>query len=224
MGIEPTIVAGRRVTDAETLEIMKMVVGGRLNINLCAALLAAGVKPVGLTGASSMAVRAHKRPPRKVVGGGDEPVDFGWVGDVEGVNDDLISRLLEGGYVPVLACLGGSERGEVFNINGDVVANYVASSLEADHLILVTSVPGVLRDIDDPASRIRTMTAAEAQTAIDEGVVVGGMIPKVAESVAGLERGIGAVHIVGGLDAGQLISELDEPGSVGTAFIGGSSS
>jgi len=219
LGIEPRMVAGRRMTDAETLDVMKMVVGGKLNIDLCAALTRAGARGVGLNGASSQAVLAVKRPPRPVVGGGPEPVDFGFVGDVVGVNHDLIQRLLDGGYVPVIACLGGSDDGEVFNINGDVVANHVASALAADHLVLVTGVPGVLRDVSDPSSRIRTITPSEAAAAITDGTIAGGMIPKVDESVQGLERGIGAIHIVGALGPGQLIDEIDTPGTVGTAVI-----
>jgi len=219
LGIEPRMVAGRRITDAATLDVMKMVVGGKLNIDLCAALTRAGARGVGLSGASSQAVRAVRRPPRPVVGGGPDAIDFGFVGDVVGVNHDLIQRLIDGGYVPVVACLGGSDDGEVFNINGDVVANHVASDLRADHLVLVTGVPGVLRDIDDPSSRIRTITPSEAAAAIADGTIAGGMIPKVDESVRGLERGIGAIHIVGDLGPGQLIEEIDRPGTVGTAVI-----
>lgn len=219
LGLEPNIVAGRRITDTDTLDVMKMVVGGKLNMELCAALTAAGSKPIGLTGASSQAVRATKRPPGPIAGAGPDPVDMGWVGDVQGVNHDLLELLLGAGYVPVLACLGGSPDGDIFNINGDVVANYVASSIEADHLVLVTSVPGVLANVEDTDSRIRTITPSEAEASIDDGTIAGGMIPKVYESVRGLERGIGAIHIVGHLGPGQLLREIDDPGSVGTAVI-----
>jgi len=220
LGLPTHMVAGRRVTDSATLDVIKMVVGGKLNIDLCAALLRAGASPVGLSGASALTVRAGKRPPRVMEGAGPDPVDFGWVGDVEGINEALVATLLSSGYTPVIACIGASESGDIFNINGDVVANYVASGLRADHLVLVTSVPGVLRDIDDPQSRIRTITAAEARAAVADGSIKGGMIPKVTESIAGLERGVGAIHIVGDLGAGQLRQEIDTPGALGTAVIG----
>ena len=122
LGQTPNIVAGRRITDAETLEVMKMVVAGKLNVDACSALLAAG-SPVGLHGASALAVEAVKRPPRVVSGGGPNPIDFGHVGDVTRVNGKLIGLLTESGYVPVLACLGADAQGHVFNINADIVAN-----------------------------------------------------------------------------------------------------
>ena len=220
LGQTPKIVAGRRVTDRETLDVMKMVVGGRLNIDLCAALLAAGLRPIGLHGASSMAVRAVKRPPRLVAGGGDTPVDFGLVGDVVAVDADLLSLLLGAGHTPVLACLGADECGQLLNINADVVANHVAETLAADHLVLVTGTPGVLRDIDDPSSRIARLRVHEARAAIEDGTVKGGMIPKLDESIRVLTTGrVGSVHIVGQLAAGDIPREIAEPGALGTALL-----
>jgi acetylglutamate kinase len=220
LGQEPRVVAGRRITDAAALDVMKMVVGGQLNIDLCAALLGAGVRPVGLHGASSHAVKGTKRPPRVVSGGGPDAIDFGHVGDVVGVNHALLELLLAAGYVPVLACLAADEKGAVLNINADVVANQTAKALQADHLVLVTGAPGVLRDVADPASRLPVLTVAEARAAIAQGVVSGGMIPKLDESIAVLESGrVGSLHIVGDLGAGDLLRELDEPGSVGTALL-----
>lgn len=220
LGQTPHVVAGRRVTDAATLDVMKMVVGGRLNIDLCAALLAAGAHPVGLSGASALAIEARKRPPRVVAGGGDEPVDFGLVGDVTGINHGLIELLLGAGYTPVLACLGAARDGTVLNINADVVANDAAAALSADHLVLVTGTPGVLRDVADPGSRVARLTAAEARATIADGTVTGGMIPKLDESMGVLATGrVGSVHIVGRLAAGDLLREIDEPGAVGTALL-----
>src|SRR5690606_5759177 len=119
----------------------------------CSALLAAGARPVGLNGASSNAILAVKRPPKVVSGAGPEPIDFGFVGDVTGVNDALVVLLVREGYVPVLACLAADEKGQAYNINADAVANQVAIRLDARALVLVTDVPGVLRDIADPSSR-----------------------------------------------------------------------
>ena len=218
LGIEPRQVAGRRITDAATLDVMKMVVAGKLNVDLCAALLAVGLKPIGLHGASALAVRAEKRPPRVVTGGGSEPVDFGHVGDVVGFATDLFDLLLVVGYVPVVACLGADPAGAVYNINADIVANQLAAALRADRLFLVTGAPGVLRDLKDPSTRLPRLTAAEARLAIADGTVTGGMIPKLEEAIAVMDQGVGSIHIVGRLRPGDLLREVEQPGSVGTAL------
>jgi acetylglutamate kinase len=198
---------------------MKMTVAGKVNVDLCSALVAAKTKPVGLHGASSLTVRAVKRPPRVVAGGGDAPIDFGHVGDVVGVNDALIGLLAENGYVPVVACLGADDAGNVYNINADIVANKTAAALKARALVVVTDVPGVLRDIHDPSSRIAKLTAAEGKAAILSGVVTKGMIPKLEESFAAIAEGVRAVHIVGRLSKGDVMREVREPGSVGTVLV-----
>jgi acetylglutamate kinase len=219
LGQTPKIVGGRRITDGETLEVMKMVVAGKLNVDACSALLAAGVSPVGLHGASALAVEAVKRPPRVVTGGGPEPVDFGHVGDVTGVNEALLALLTGAGYVPVLASLGADREGRVYNINADVVATRVAVALDAKALVLVSDVPGVLRDIADPGSRIPRLSVSDGRKAIADGVATKGMIPKLEESFAALAAGVRAVHIVGRLERGQLAREVAQPGSVGTLLI-----
>lgn len=219
LGQTPKIVGGRRITDGDTLEVMKMTVAGKVNVDLCAALIAAGAKPVGLHGASACTVLASRRPPKVVSGGGEEPVDFGFVGDVIGVNDALISLLTGDGYVPVLACLGADARGGVYNINADAVANQVAIRLDAAALVLVTDVPGVLRDVKDPSSRIGRMTLADGKRAIEDGVVTKGMIPKLEESFAAIAQGVRAVFIVGNLSRGDLARAVKTPGEVGTVLV-----
>lgn len=219
LGQTPTIVGGRRVTDEETLEVMKMTVAGKVNVDLCAALLAGGAKPVGLHGASACAVLATRRPPTVVSGGGPDPVDFGFVGDVVGVNSELIGLLLSDGYIPVLACLGADRNGGIFNINADAVANQVAIRLDARALVLVTDVPGVMRDLADPSSRIGRLTLADGKKAIADGVVTKGMIPKLEESFAAIALGVKAVHIVGRLAKGDLTRAVRTPGEVGTVLV-----
>jgi acetylglutamate kinase len=215
LGQTPNIIGGRRVTDQGTLDVMKMIVAGKVNVDCCAALTAAGAKPVGL----HTAVSATKRPPKIVSGGGPDPVDFGFVGDVTGVDADLVALLTKSGYVPVLACLGKDSAGGVYNINADAVANQVAIRLDAQGLVLVTDVPGVLRDVSDPSSRIGRLTVAEGQKAIDDGVITKGMIPKVEESFAAIAQGVKAVHVVGKLSKGDLVRAVKEPGSVGTVLV-----
>jgi acetylglutamate kinase len=190
-----------------------------VNVDLCAALVAAGARPVGLHGASSCTVLASRRPPTIVKGAGPEPVDFGFVGDVIGVNDALIALLTGAGYVPVLACLGADDKGGLFNINADAVANQVAIRLDARALVLVTDVPGVMRDLADPSSRIGRLTLAEGKRAMDDGVVTKGMIPKLEESFAAIAQGVRAVHIVGRLAKGDLLRAVTHPGEVGTVLV-----
>jgi acetylglutamate kinase len=216
LGLEPKIVGGRRVTDEATLDVMKMVVAGKLNVDLVAALRAAGVPAIGVSGSSGV-VRAHRRPPRVVSGGGSEPVDFGFVGDVDGVDVDLIDALEAAGRVVVLACLGGEDGGGALNINADVVASQLAGALKADALVACTAVGGVRKNKEDPASRLARLTVAEARAAIADGTVQGGMIPKLEEAFAPLAAGVGAVHIVG---AGEIARSLAAPGSVGTLLVG----
>jgi acetylglutamate kinase len=219
LGETPRIVAGRRITDQAALDAVKMAVCGKVNVDLCGVLLGCGAKPVGLHGASSCAIRAHKRPPRVVAGAGPAPIDFGHVGDVDGVNDELLGLLLAHNYVPVLACLGAERSGETFNINADIVANRVAIALGARALVLVSDVPGVLRDVSDATSRIARLTAAEGKAAIESGVVTKGMIPKLTESFDAIAEGVRAVHVVGRLSPGDLAREVNEPGSVGTVLL-----
>ncbi|HVR63290.1 MAG TPA: acetylglutamate kinase [Polyangia bacterium] len=211
LGLTPTIVGGRRVTDAATLDVMKMVVAGQLNVDLVAALRAAGVPALGLHGPSGV-ILASRRPPRVVSGGGPDPVDFGLVGDVEGFDLALL-RQLGRAYLPVLACLGASPGGEVLNINADVVASRLAAALGCDALLAVTAVGGVRRHKDDPTSRLARLTVAEARAAIADGTVQGGMIPKLEEAFEPLAAGVRAVHIIG---PAEIASALAHPGTVGT--------
>jgi acetylglutamate kinase len=219
LGIETRQVAGRRVTDAATLDVMKMAIAGKLNVDLCAILGAAGLLPVGLHGASALAVRAARRPPKVYPSAGPEPVDMGLVGDVTGFNLGLLELLWSGGYVPVLACLGADAGGGVYNINADLVGNQLAAALRADRLFLVTSTPGVLRDVSDPSTRLARLSCAEARRAIEGGAVTGGMIAKLEEAMAVIDQGVGAIHILGKLGPGDLVRAVRETGSIGTTLV-----
>ena len=215
LGIEPRLVGGRRITDEAALDVVKMIVAGRLNVDLVAALRGAGVPAVGVAGSSGI-VRAHRRPPRAVSGSDGALVDFGLVGDVEGFDRGLLDALDATGAVPVVACLGGGAAGEVLNINADVVASQMASAVQARALVACTAVGGVRRDKDDPASRLARLTVAEARAAIADGTVQGGMIPKLEEAFAPLAAGIAAVHIVA---PGEIAASLAHPGTAGTLLL-----
>lgn len=215
LGQTPNIVGGRRVTDAAALDAIKMAVAGQANVDLCAALTGAGAKPVGLHGASSALIRATKRPPRVYSGAGPDPIDLGHVGDVEGFDQELLALLWSAGYLPVLACLGADAEGHVFNINADIVATRVAAALGASDLMALMDVPGVLANRDDPGSRFDRLEVARAKQLIAEGVVAGGMIPKLEESFVALAAGVPRVHLLNR----DLAKAAESPGSVGTLLV-----
>ncbi|MEM7153023.1 MAG: acetylglutamate kinase [Myxococcota bacterium] len=225
LGVPTVKVGGRRVTDEPTLQVMKQVLAGEVNVDLVAAAVAEGLPAVGISGVSCGLVTAHRRPPMVVSGGGDAPVDFGFVGNIDEIRVELLEHLWTGGFVPVMNTLGidGQGHGEpvsrqVYNINADTVASAVAAALRVDHLFLMTAIGGVMRDKDDPSTRIPVLRASEARAAIAEGTIVGGMIPKIEEALDNLARGIGAVHIIGP-GAGRLEAAANEPGRQGTALL-----
>ncbi|MFT3710267.1 MAG: acetylglutamate kinase [Archangium sp.] len=215
MGLVTKQVAGQRVTDEATLEVMKQALGG-VGVNVAQAMRMAGVTAIATSGVSAGLIEATRRPPVDV---GGESVDYGLVGDVTQVNVTLLESLAKAGVVPVIACLAGDAHGNVFNVNADTVATRLASRLQAQRLFLVSNVPGVLRDKNDPHTRIAKLTPGEGRAQIANGVIQGGMIPKVEESLAMLEEGIGAIHIVGLSPESAILEEAREPGSRGTVFV-----
>jgi acetylglutamate kinase len=225
LGLEKTQVGGRRITDEPTLRVMKQVLAGECSVDVVAAAAGQGLRAVGLSGVSAGTVTAARRPPKVMTGCGPDPIDFGLVGDVARIDTDLIEHLWAGGYTPVLNTLGVSaapvdDSGvcAVYNINADTVSSAVASALRADHLFLMTAVPGVLLDKDNPTTRIPRLTESEAKRAIADGIIVGGMIPKVEEALSNLARGVRAVHILGA-EAGAIRDEAESPGRRGTVLI-----
>ncbi len=210
LGLQPTMIAGRRVTDAATLEAVKLAIVG-VNVALQNGLVRHGLRAVGLHGV----VRASRRPPKQLAGAGPDPVDLGLVGDPTGFDVDLLERLLDGGYLPVVACLGRDEAGGVLNINADLVANQLALALAVDALVLVTSAPGVMGNLEDPSSRIGRLTVAEGRALIESGAAHGGMVAKLDESLAAVSAGVPAIYIL----KSDIARALAEPGAVGTVLV-----
>jgi acetylglutamate kinase len=216
LGLVTRQVAGQRVTDEATLAVMKQTLGA-VGLDTALALQQAGVRALAVSGASAGLVRATRRPPVQVDGEA-APVDYGLVGDVTGVDVALLEGLAALGVVPVLGCLAADEAGQVYNVNADTVATRLAGQLKAARLLLVSNVPGVLRDRNDPHSRISHLSPQEARRQIAAGVIQGGMIPKVQESLAMLAEGIDAIHIVGLEPDSAVLDEALRPGSRGTVF------
>ena len=211
LGLGTTMIAGRRVTDEATLQVVQLAIVGQVNVALQNGLCKHGLRAVGIHGA----VHATRRPPKLLAGAGPEPVDLGHVGDPTGFDVALIDLLLGGGYLPVVACLGRDPEGGVLNINADLVANQLAIALGVDALVLVTSAPGVLADVRDPASRLARLTVAEGRALIDSGAAQGGMVAKLDESLAAVEAGVPAIYIL----KNDIARALREPGSVGTILV-----
>ncbi len=211
-------VAGRRITSARDLTVVTQAIAGQANVQLVAALQGAGVPGFGCHGVSGGLIRASRRPPRVVEGAGPDPIDFGEVGDVESINDGLLRGLLELGQVPVVATLGLGPGGEVFNINADTTVIRIAVALEAELLLLTTAVGAVFVNIEDPESRIATMTPEQGRALIAKGVIEGGMIPKVTEAFGALANGVGKVVILGAASPGCFRAVVSGDGSVGTVL------
>ncbi len=219
LGIEPTVIAGRRVTDEATLEVMKMTLAGVVSVEIASAFRLAGVPAIATTGVSAGIVEAVRRPPKRITGGGPDPVDLGWVGDVTRVNVGLLERLAAADVVPVIASLSADDDGNVYNINADTVATRIATAARAAKLLLVSNVPGVLRDPADPTTRLPHLSPDEARARIADGSIRGGMIPKVEAALAALDDGIESVHLVGLDPEHAIVEEAVWPGRWGTAFV-----
>lgn len=219
LGREPTMVAGRRVTSPRDLVAVTQAIAGEANVQLVASLQSGGLQAFGCHGASGGLVRASRRPPVVVEGGGSQEIDFGEVGDVTSVNASLLRSLLDLGLIPVIATLGLGTDGTVYNINADTTVIQIALALRAEVLILVTSVGGVFTNINDPATRLPALVSSEATQLIEAGVIQGGMVPKIVEAFRSLDGGVGLVAIVdaGTPDSFARVATGDR--SVGTVLL-----
>ena len=219
LGIESKFVGGRRITDDKALDVLKMVLSGKISIEILSLLKKNSVKAMGVSGVAAGVIEARKRPPVKVSGGGDELIDFGQVGDIQRIDTELLRLLLDQGYVPVLSPLGADVEGNVLNINADTVASHVASEMHAEKLLYMTGTPGVMADINDPTSLISRLTADEARQAIQEGIIKSGMIPKVEEALRSIARGTNQVHILSAIEPHQMLLEVFTKSGAGTMIV-----
>jgi acetylglutamate kinase len=219
LGIAQRIVNGRRVTSTETLEVAKMVFAGQINLDIVSALRACGCETVGLSGVDGNIIHARRREIQKVLNqetGEVETIDFGHVGDIVEINVRLLRLLLDNAYVPVISSLGADEQGNIYNINADTIAAEIAVHLQAEKLILLTDVDGILVDRDDPSSRLSRLTADEAERLVRDRVVSSGMLPKVAAIASLIRRGVRSAHIINGSKRNALLHEVFTDEGAGT--------
>ncbi|HSQ23318.1 MAG TPA: acetylglutamate kinase [Pyrinomonadaceae bacterium] len=219
LGVEQTIIEGRRVTDDDTLEMAKMIFAGKINTDILAALRHRGVHAVGLSGVDGNIVHAERRPPKEVVDratGESAQVDFGHVGDILEIDARLLTVLLDHGYLPVISSLGADAEGKVFNINADTVASEIAVQLQAEKLVLLSDVDGIYLRVGDPGTKLSRLTAAEAEELITSGTATGGMIPKLQSIIELLKRGVKSAHIIDGNSRNTLLAEVFTDEGTGT--------
>src|SRR5688572_15426306 len=222
LGIEQTIIEGRRVTDDATLEMAKMIFAGKINTDILAALRQRSIEAVGLSGVDGNNVHAERRPPKEILNrqtGVRDKVDFGYVGDVVQINSRLLTVLLDHGYLPVISSLGADDEGSVFNINADTIAAEIAVVLQAEKLILLSDVDGIYLHPADPSTKLSRLSAAEADELVTSGAATGGMIPKLQSITTLLRRGVHSAHIISGTNRNALLSEVFTDKGTGTMIV-----
>lgn len=212
VGKESKFVDGLRVTDKETVDIVQMVLAGKVNKSLVNLLQTKGGKAIGLCGVDGHMIKAEMKRE-----------DLGYVGEITDVNIQPILDVLEKGYIPVVSTIGCDDEGNCYNINADTAAAKIAGQLKCESLISMTDIAGILRDKDDPSTLIKKILVSEAPMLISEGVISGGMIPKIECCIEAIRRGVKKVFIIDGrIPHAILIETLTDEG-IGTMFVTGDS-
>ena len=213
LGKEPRFVGGMRVTDQETVEIVEMVLVGKINKEIVGLINHHGGRAVGLSGKDGDLIRAHRRLHRMPDG---SQVDIGLVGEVDSVNPEPIRLLEANDFIPVIAPVGVGNEGETYNINADIVAGEVAAALGAEKLIHLTDVQGIL---DDTKQFLSTLSGTDAERLMSIGVIDGGMLPKVESSLRALKGGTAKAHIIDGSVPHAILLELFTREGIGTEIV-----
>ncbi|WP_048063440.1 acetylglutamate kinase [Methanococcoides burtonii] len=217
MGKKSEFIGGLRITDDETMEIARMVLVGNINTRIVSLISKHGGKGVGLSGKDGNMILAKKKPTQKIlIEDIEHDVDLGWVGDTEIINPEIINIVTANGYIPVISPIAMDSEGNALNINADTVAGDLADALNAKKLILMTDVPGVLRDQTDISTRISRIGVDEVEQLIEDGVLSGGMIPKMRSAKASVEGGVDRVHVIDGSISHSVLLELFTDQGIGT--------
>ncbi|MBQ1435988.1 MAG: acetylglutamate kinase [Clostridia bacterium] len=212
VGKESKFINGLRYTDAETMDIVKMVLCGKVNKELVTLIEQRGGKAMGLSGLDGNMLRAKKLS--------KDGVDYGFVGDITEVDPGVITTARDGGYVPIIATIAaGVDDGSAYNINADTAAAEIAVALGAEKLILLTDIKGLLRDKDDESTLIPVVRASEVDGLKAEGIISGGMIPKIDCCVTAMKNGVKRAHIIDGRERHSILVELLSDEGIGTMFI-----
>lgn len=210
MSIEPKFIEGLRVTDSDTMEVVEMVLSGKINKEIVNDIQKLGLKATGISGKDGMTLRAEKLM--------KNGLDLGYVGSIVDVDTGLIDSLLDSGQIPVVAPVGRDSEGNTYNINADYAAVSIAAALKAQKLVFVTDVRGVMEDVENPDSLISLMSVEQAKDKIEEGIISGGMIPKVECCIDAVESGVETVHIIDGRVEHSMLLEIFTQDGIGTMF------
>lgn len=210
LGIEPKFINGLRYTDQQTMDIVQMVLSGKVNKDLVSLLGECGGKAIGMCGMDGMMMRAEKI---------QSDVDLGLVGEIVDVDTEPIVNALDQGYIPVIATIGVGENSQAYNINADTAAAKIAAKLGAENLILMTDTRGLLRDKDDEDTLIPVVNVSEVPMLIKQGIIKGGMIPKVDCCVEAVRRGVGRSFIIDGRMHHSILNEMFSSEGIGTMFL-----
>jgi acetylglutamate kinase len=217
LGIEPRMVQGRRVTDEKTVDITVMVLNGLLNTRLLAICRELKIDAVGLSGVDGGLVQAHKRAPVRLADG--STVDYGQVGDVDGVDPDVVRKILDAGYMPVISPLSCDDKGMLLNINADTVAANVGAAVGAEKLILCTGAPGILERLDDPTTIVSYTDLAGLKRLQEAGSLNDGMLPKASAIEAAIRGGVRRVHVISYKATDALLAEVFTNEGTGTLIV-----
>nr|WP_316624360.1 acetylglutamate kinase [uncultured Ruminococcus sp.] len=209
VGKKPEFVDGLRVTDKETIEIVQMVLSGKVNKTLVNLIESKGGRAMGISGMDGMLIEAEIKDER-----------LGYVGNITKIRPEPIMDLLEKGYIPVVSTIGCDKDGNAYNINGDTAAAYIAGAINAERLIMMTDIAGILKDKDDPSSLIPQITVSEAQSLRRDGIISDGMIPKVGCCIEAIYKGVHKVIIMDGRVPHSILMELMTDEGAGTMVVG----
>ena len=220
VGKESSFVSGLRVTDEETVEIAEMVLDGKINSEIVTLLNRRGLRAVGLSGKDAGLIQAQKKLATVYEDGQKSKIDIGYVGKTKKVDIRILEDLISRDYVPVIAPIGVGEDGESYNINADYVAADIAGALKAEKLLLLTDTDGVYKNFEDKQSFISTLKADDARKFIKEGIISGGMIPKVEACLRAISNGANKAHIIDGRLPHSIILELFTAAGIGTQVVG----
>ncbi len=216
VGKESSFVSGLRVTDEETVEIAEMVLDGKINSEIVTLLNRRGVRAVGLSGKDAGLIQAEKKLATVYEDGEKTKVDIGYVGKAKNIDITIVNDLISKNYVPVIAPIGVGENGESYNINADYVAADIAGAIKAEKLLLLTDTEGVYKNFNDKSTFISTLTAKDAREYIKEGIIAGGMIPKVEACLRAIQGGAKKTYIIDGRLPHSIILELFTNQGLGT--------
>jgi acetylglutamate kinase len=219
LGIDTKMINGRRVTDEKSIEVTAMILNGLINTRILAICRELDIEAIGLSGVDAGLIRAHRRGPVPVAVGSSETIDYGFVGDIDAVNVDVLDKLLSNGLMPVVSPLSADSNGVLLNINADTVAAAIGGALSAEKLVLCTGAPGILEQVEDPSSIISYTDINGLDQLRAQGSLKAGMLPKAAAIESAIRAGVRRVHVISYKSTDSLLAEIFTNEGTGTLVV-----